>query len=411
MRVWIGIDETDSSEGGCTTYVAYRIALEFSDRLLSPPRLIRFNPNVPRKTRGNGGLALEIEADDIDALWDRVLEIVEAHRREGEDTGVVLVRDRKKLYEHYIRTVTDIVEDPPLGLAEKYSYWGSGRGLIGALAAIGFSGPHTYELLTYRIGKRYVDRKSVEAFDRLTRYTFANVSPHPIIVPHGNDPVLYGIRGTEPRELLDGLKIIRSSPYEGYALFITNQATDAHLIYRKIEDLKPRRPAYIEGRVSKRPKIIGSHVYLEVEDDTGSIEVFFYRQTGFLRRIALSLEVGDYIGILGGVREASEERDMTLNAEKLRVYKLVERIRERNPKCPVCGATLKSAGRGKGWKCKRCGRRGFLEKERIIERPKITKGVYVGMPDSRRHLLRPPYVIPSVEDRWKKVDRRPKRVR
>ena len=374
------------------------------------------NPNIPRKTRGNGALALEIETEDPDDLREKALAIVEELRDPKEDTGIVLVNaeQRPKLYERYLKALREVVSDPPINLAEKYYYRNSGRGLIGALAAIGFDGVYTYELLTYRlpenIGKpRRIDGESVWKFELSTKRTFGNVSPHPIIAPHGRDPVLYGIRGTDPKELLEGLKIIRSEPYEGYALFITNQATDAHLIYRKIYELKPHIPAYIEGRVKRKAKI-GQHVYLEVEDDTDSIEAFFYRQKGYLRRIAELLEPGDYIGLLGGTRPPSGDWDMTFNVEKLRIYKLVDRIRYVNPRCPRCGKRLKSAGKGKGRKCPRCGRRGYLPKERIVERPKITTGVFVGIPDSRRHLLKPPRVKPVFGKHRKSIDRRPKRV-
>ena len=55
----IGIDDTDSLEGGCTTWLITEIIAELSDfDLISPPRLVRLNPNVPWKTRGNGALAL-----------------------------------------------------------------------------------------------------------------------------------------------------------------------------------------------------------------------------------------------------------------------------------------------------------------------------------------------------------------
>ena len=55
----IGIDDTDSLDGGCTTWLITEIISELSDLdLIAPPRLVRLNPNVPWKTRGNGALAL-----------------------------------------------------------------------------------------------------------------------------------------------------------------------------------------------------------------------------------------------------------------------------------------------------------------------------------------------------------------
>ena len=53
----IGFDDTDSPKGMCTTYLAYKMVdLLHKERVefLDFPRLIRFNPNIPWKTRGNG---------------------------------------------------------------------------------------------------------------------------------------------------------------------------------------------------------------------------------------------------------------------------------------------------------------------------------------------------------------------
>mgnify|MGYP001498087061 FL=1 len=55
----IGIDDTDSIKGGCTTWLATEIIAELSEfDLIGPPRLVRLNPNVPWKTRGNAAVAL-----------------------------------------------------------------------------------------------------------------------------------------------------------------------------------------------------------------------------------------------------------------------------------------------------------------------------------------------------------------
>ena len=54
----IGIDDTDSVDGGCTTWVATEIIKELSEfDLIGSPRLVRLNPNVPWKTRGNGAVS------------------------------------------------------------------------------------------------------------------------------------------------------------------------------------------------------------------------------------------------------------------------------------------------------------------------------------------------------------------
>jgi tRNA(Ile2)-agmatinylcytidine synthase len=58
--VIIGLDDTDSVDGMCTTYIGTLIvgAIRDLDRNLirEPPKLLRLNPNNPYKTRGNGAV-------------------------------------------------------------------------------------------------------------------------------------------------------------------------------------------------------------------------------------------------------------------------------------------------------------------------------------------------------------------
>ena len=65
--LYIGIDDTDSPDGMCTTYLASQIINKFEDKgikLQDYPRLIRLNPFARFKTRGNGGVSLKILNDD-----------------------------------------------------------------------------------------------------------------------------------------------------------------------------------------------------------------------------------------------------------------------------------------------------------------------------------------------------------
>ena len=57
--MFIAVDDTDSMKGNCTTFLATEIIREFSDLdLIGNPRLVRLNPAVPWKTRGNGALVM-----------------------------------------------------------------------------------------------------------------------------------------------------------------------------------------------------------------------------------------------------------------------------------------------------------------------------------------------------------------
>ena len=54
IQLYIGIDDTDSPDGMCTTYLASQIINKFEDngiKLQDYPRLIRLNPFARFKTR------------------------------------------------------------------------------------------------------------------------------------------------------------------------------------------------------------------------------------------------------------------------------------------------------------------------------------------------------------------------
>lgn len=57
--MFVAVDDTDSMKGNCTTFLATEIIREFDDLdLIGNPRLVRLNPAIPWKTRGNGALVL-----------------------------------------------------------------------------------------------------------------------------------------------------------------------------------------------------------------------------------------------------------------------------------------------------------------------------------------------------------------
>ena len=81
MRIHLGIDDTDSLAGGCTTRVAVDLVRTLTSKgatFLDYPNLIRLNPNVPWKTRGNGAVCLRIESDlDAECVLELAAEEVE----------------------------------------------------------------------------------------------------------------------------------------------------------------------------------------------------------------------------------------------------------------------------------------------------------------------------------------------
>src|SRR5207245_6340165 len=78
----IGIDDTDSEKGGCTTYTATVLFQNLIERGFKPsdfPWLVRLNPNIPWKTRGNGALAVHffVDEEESEDVQNSSLEIVE----------------------------------------------------------------------------------------------------------------------------------------------------------------------------------------------------------------------------------------------------------------------------------------------------------------------------------------------
>ncbi|MEM2232827.1 MAG: tRNA(Ile)(2)-agmatinylcytidine synthase [Nitrososphaerota archaeon] len=415
MLVYIGIDDTDSPRGMCTTYVAAR-ALRAAEgegaRAADHPWLVRLNPNCPYKTRGNAAvcLPLEVERSGFDRVWEAVLGVVRelAELENGADPGVAAFpeENRGHLERFYFRAVREMVEvEEALELAERYAlaFWrhGEGRGIVGAVAAAGASVGTltTYELLAYRRREmwgreRWVDPESVVRMDALfgdrTFDNFDYEKGEVRLTPHTPCPVLLGIRGTSPEVLPEALSVLRlGEPYEFYQVFRTNQATDVHYQRLSVKDLRPLVSAIVTGRVVGRPRIgPGGHVFFEIDDGTGSVTVAVYEPTGKIREIALRLVEGDLVEVYGAVK--AKPQGLTLNLEKLRVIELRQVYAARAPACPVCGKTMESAGRNQGYRCERCGHRDPRAQKVLVAVDRgIRPGLYEVAVSARRHLVRP----------------------
>ncbi|MBM3308979.1 MAG: DUF1743 domain-containing protein [Candidatus Altiarchaeales archaeon] len=399
----IGIDDTDSVKGGCTTYLAALLCRKFEP--LSFPKLIRLNPNIPFKTRGNGAVAVELEGD-LDVVKKFTLRLVEKYSYLNDsktNPGVVFVdklagKERDVLNDFYLKAVSQLVEikeaDELAGKvgAEVFKYK-NGRGVIGALAAVGSRiVDKTYEFIAYRgekaRGPRKLDLNSVfEMNNRVYPKTFDNVdleTKQVLITPHGYDPLFCGIRGESPEVVEKAWKMLR--PLEDISLmqiFESNQGTDVHLRVKKISEIRPYDCVVFEGVVSTKPKTIsGGHVFFEVEDGSGVISCGAYEPTGGFRSVVRQLMVGDVVRCFGGVGRYPG----TVNLEKLFVCGLARETVFVVPNC--CSKKMTSAGRGKGYKCRKCGKRTREAKTTEIKR-NLKAGWYEVPPRARRHLSKP----------------------
>ena len=75
----IGFDDTDSPKGMCTTFLAYKVVdllKKQKTEFLDFPRLVRFNPNIPWKTRGNGAVSIKIKTSNPSKIKNQIKNLV-----------------------------------------------------------------------------------------------------------------------------------------------------------------------------------------------------------------------------------------------------------------------------------------------------------------------------------------------
>jgi len=418
VKLHIGFDDTDSPKGGCTTHIAALLVEKLSlmgVSFLDYPNLIRLNPNVPWKTRGNGALCLRIECpeDTVDRIKETTIDAIETNAKlsySGTDPGVVFLFEDipQKIKDFAKKAEQRIVKmEESLRLVKEFDVeaagFKKGRGIIGGLAAIGedLSGDHTFEFISYRMPEncgepRRVQASSVKMMDANSPLTFKNIDTETgriLITPRGPDPILCGIRGETPEAVRQAYgMLVFEEPVERWMIFRTNQGTDAHL--RKVSvvgEIKPYNPVVAQGRVSKEPRVIqGGHVIFSIKDETGEVDCAAYEPTGGLCRTSRKLIAGDIVKVFGGVRPSSSEHQLTINLEKMRIQKLASKTSFVNPSCPECGRRMKSMGKNQGFRCDKCGfRSSQLKKLEVNEERGLETGLYITSPRSQRHLTKP----------------------
>ena len=407
----IGIDDTDSPDGMCTTFLASQIINKLEDNgieLLDYPRLIRLNPFARFKTRGNGGVSFKIKNDEKASLAKQiVLEEVEKLSMfdcDNTNPGVIFYEGEitEDMVDYAFRAIYEFIT---IEEAEKFAKsvgceihkFKKGRGIIGSIAAISLPlEDYTFELLTYRAPenygtKRQIDYESVYEMDSQTfPDTFENIDygeKYIAIEPKTPCPVLYGIRSNTVESLKTAKDIVKvSEPIVDYCIYKTNQHTDMHI--QKTPDIASMKQygCYeVTGEVKNKPKVIdGGHMFFYIQDESGEIECGAYEPTKDFRQTVSHLRPGDVIRVFGGIGEQN-----TFNIEKFQVLKLND-VEYKNPVCE-CGKRMTSAGKNKGFKCKKCGRKiESNEKVPIVIKRNLKNHQFYETPVSaRRHLSKP----------------------
>ena len=416
----IGLDDTDSTKGGCTTYLAALLVEKLADfqaEFIDYPLLIRLNPNVPWKTRGNGALCLRFKhpAAFEQKIKETALELWEknsAIEEKGTDPGIVFFsgKDIPQGFTSFSkRAETSIVTlREALWLIKKFGGEACGfnscRGIIGALAAIGetLSCDHTYELIAYRTSQmwglnRQVDEASIFEMDKkLAPRTFNNVDEEKkriTITPRGPDPILFGIRGETPDVVKTAYGLVKPlEPTERWVVFRSNQGTDAHLTHAQtLSSIQPFSSIIARGEVSQNPRVVPlRHVIFSIRDDSAEVDCAAYEPTGDLRKIARELMIGDCVEVCGAARKATKNKPLTINLEKINILSLAPRTLSENPICPNCGKRLKSMGKNQGFRCEKCGGKFENLKKKDVVLPRMLRvGLYITSTRSQRHLTKP----------------------
>ncbi|MDL5362751.1 tRNA(Ile)(2)-agmatinylcytidine synthase [Halalkalicoccus sp. NIPERK01] len=405
----VGIDDTDSRmRGMCTTHLASEVADALVaegasvDRLL----LVRLNPAIEHKTRGNAALAIHTDCDPeqtFELARERIGNLSETDDPNTQPGLVVAPGDPAELpsavVEFARRAVGEhLALEEALVLLDEAGYshrgWAGGRGRIGALAAVGAHralSERTYELIAYRERERWgtpreVDPDSVFAAAE-TEYpdvwdTVDRGTGDTVCVPRTPGPVLYGIRGDDPGAIGRVAERIESEPVARRTLFVTNQGTDAHLREGTIGAVENDHAYRLDGTVSNPPETRrGGHVFLEIGEGDDRLRCAAFEPTKRFRDRVRALRMGDRLTVCGEVSEG------TLKLEKFAVREL-NRIEYRNPRCPDCGRSMESAGRGQGYRCRRCGTSAERKAEIEVDRD-LDRGWYEVPPTARRHVAKP----------------------
>jgi tRNA(Ile2)-agmatinylcytidine synthase len=429
--VWVGIDDTDSPAGGCTTWALTELVREAGAlglALVAEPRLVRLNPNIPWRTRGNAALAARfgiargrgrtigtlgghpvrmypggrpLRLGEAGSFLARAWECVRDLAPEVEGTDPALVATERplasSLYWAAVREVVDPHEvETALARSGAVVHWrGSNAGVVGASAAIAWPGRRvTWEGLAYRPRARWgaprtVDAASVRAVARQEPALFLCDDPRTrrlLVVPHTPCPILFGLRGREPRAVRRAVPRIRSEPVDRWLVFRTNQGTGDHLVRRRFAGFGPLLSGETSGTVRGSPEALtGGHVRFAIADEAdGVLSCLAYEPTKTLPGVAAQLHDGDRVTVWGSVGERPG-----LRLEGLRIDRLQPVTRREKPRCRDCLRPSRSLGADRGYRCPSCGRRWPPEAAiaRAVRRG-IARGVIHPTPSARRHLAR-----------------------
>jgi len=389
---WLGLDDTDSLEQGCTTYTFHLLLEGLPDSVqISTPKLVRLWPFAQQRTRGNAAVAVELKTEDeeqllayLETFWKQNIVPLAGRLSESNhdvrqqypsDPGMVWFSSDRPDETFYAASVRQEVQLSDVPSATRA--WG-GQGRIGATAAVSWRERQpTWEAIVWRRVERHgqnerlVCDSTLERIDQLPS-TFLSRDPRKgtsLVAPRGPCPVLFGVRARDfTTAQYAGLELRKAEQTEdsiGMRVFVTNQATDDHLS-------EPVQTTVLSTEILNR----GSTCIV-----TENGQWMAFEESGPIKRLAQWFKPGDVIEGNGLSPEAG-----VLHLEKLRLISSVP-SRER-PMCIKCRVRMKSMGSGQGCRCPKCKDRTDDVWNEVARIPPFTS--WVQPPHgSRRHLAKP----------------------
>ena len=417
---WLGLDDTDTLAGGCTTLVFHQL-LEHLPSYVSirETRLVRLWPFAKKRTRGNAAMAADLVLlndesnvitdvkqlesatksllEHLDNWWTEHIAPLEGAVEQSThndrpqvptEPGMVWFNDQPD-ETFYRMAVAENVVLSQAPAADKS--WGS-HGIIGATAATSWAAQsHTWEAIAWRDDcsstVRDICERTLSVIDSWQGTFMSRDSRkgRSLIAPRGNCPVLFGVRARDKKTANNAAKKLLESeatqPSSGMRIFMTNQASDDHL------------NELFSGKVISTKILSRGHVILQIESSAAEViegeEVsaeqstwMAFAQSGDVKNLAQWLQAGDLIKGKGLLAD-----DGALHLEKLKLIEASER-NKRRPPCEKCGRTVKSQGKNNKLRCPACKN---LQENIWIYNPQNPphRGWVQPPSDHRRHLARP----------------------